>query len=155
MLSDVLSDVLYKQCSLQVFIILIAGVICFWTISDQNKVIIVFSVCSLPILDATIASKVLWHVCSAFHLCTYWFGRKAYRARLSRSRQIQLHACTYQLRILPGRRLPNLSFLLVGSAGRRCRGRIHQCAFRARLRRSRQVQLHASQNCSLFLCEGA
>ena len=30
------------------------------------------------------------------------------------------------LRILPGRRLPNLSFLLVGSAGRRCRGRIHQ-----------------------------
>ncbi len=26
----------------------------------------------------------------------------------------------------PGRRLPNLSFLLVGSAGRRCRGRIHQ-----------------------------
>ena len=141
MLSDVLSDVLYKQCSLQVFIILIAGVICFWTISDQNKVII--------------ASKVLWHVCSAFHLCTYWFGRKAYRARLSRSRQIQLHACTYQLRILPGRRLPNLSFLLVGSAGRRCRGRIHQCAFRARLSRSRQVQLHAFRNCSLFLCEGA
>ena len=40
MLSDVLSDVLYKQCSLQVFIILIAGVICFWTISDQNKVML-------------------------------------------------------------------------------------------------------------------
>ena len=28
------------------------------------------------------------------------------------------------VKILPGRRLPNLSFLLVGSAGRRCRGRI-------------------------------
>ncbi len=28
------------------------------------------------------------------------------------------------MRIFPGRRLPKLSFLLVGSAGRRCRGRI-------------------------------
>ncbi len=31
--------------------------LCFCSISDQKKVIIVSSVCSLPILDATIASK--------------------------------------------------------------------------------------------------
>ena len=42
----------YKQCSLQVFIILIAGVVCFWSISDQKKVIIVSSDCSLPIMGS-------------------------------------------------------------------------------------------------------
>ena len=53
------SNILFRAVlsPLQVFIILIAVVVCFWSISDQKKAIMVSSVCSLPIMDATIASK--------------------------------------------------------------------------------------------------